>query len=104
MFPGRFGGPMDSLEPEVRSAINSIHDELIGNGMMGTPAPSAPQATASSEGGRFVDSCSSKPHGATRNPEMAAVDPTAPKPVRGVVLEFATRMRQSRGREVALND
>jgi hypothetical protein len=25
-------------------------------------------------------------------------------PVRGVVLEFATRMRQSRGREVALND
>jgi hypothetical protein len=26
------------------------------------------------------------------------------KPVRGVVLEFATRMRQSRGREVALND
>jgi hypothetical protein len=25
------------------------------------------------------------------------------KPVRGVVLEFATRMRQSRGREVLLN-
>jgi hypothetical protein len=25
------------------------------------------------------------------------------KPARGVVLEFATKMRQSRGREVALN-
>ncbi|HUZ96126.1 MAG TPA: hypothetical protein VMU57_14560, partial [Edaphobacter sp.] len=29
---------------------------------------------------------------------------TEAKPVRGVVLEFATRMRQSRGREVLLND
>ena len=38
-------------------------------------------------------------HGTAAHAETAEA-----KPVRGVVLEFATRMRQSRGREVALND
>ncbi|MHB1960463.1 MAG: hypothetical protein ACYCO5_15735, partial [Acidobacteriaceae bacterium] len=66
---------MQSLEPEVRSAINSIHAELMGTGTDG-PKPGEP-ATASA---------------------------TLAKPVRGVVLQFATRMRQSRGREVLLND
>jgi hypothetical protein len=38
------------------------------------------------------------------NATVERAETTEAKPVRGVVLEFATRMRQSRGREVALND
>ena len=72
---------MQSLEPEVRTAINSIYDELVGNGTDG-PAPDGPRTAATLE------------HAET----------TETKPVRGVVLEFATKMRQSRGREVLLND
>ena len=72
---------MQSLEPEVRTAINSIYDELVGNGTDG-PAVDGPRTAATLE----------------------RVETTEAKPVRGVVLEFATRMRQSRGREVLLND
>jgi hypothetical protein len=41
---------------------------------------------------------------AGRITSLALSDTPGKKPVSGVVLEFATRMRQSRGREVALND
>jgi hypothetical protein len=71
---------MQSLEPEVRTAINSIYDELVGNGTDG-PAPDGPRTAATVEHAETTDA----------------------KPVRGVVLEFAARMRQSRGREVLLN-
>lgn len=38
---------MQSLEPEVRSAINSIYDELVGNGTNG-PAPQEPRSATHS--------------------------------------------------------
>ena len=40
---------MQSLEPEVRSAINSIYDELMGNG---TTGPVSPEPSAASGGPR----------------------------------------------------
>jgi hypothetical protein len=89
---------MQSLEPEVRSAINAIHDELMGNGTTG-PAPGTPAAPRDEEQ-------RSVPQRAQTTKEVHSEHGETPerKPVRGVVLEFATRMRQSRGREVALND
>jgi hypothetical protein len=57
---------MQSLEPEVRTAINSIYDELVGSGT-GEPAPDEPRTAAAVE----------------------HAEPTKAKPVRGVVLEFA---------------
>jgi integrase len=81
---------MQSLEPEVRTAINSIYDELMGNGTEG-PAPDGPRtAQENSERASRVT--------------VERAEMTEAKPVLGVVLEFATRMRQSRGREVLLND
>ncbi len=76
---------MQSLEPEVRSTINSIHSELVSTGTNGR--------------------AHSKPRTARANGTTSAPQQTAKTtPVRGVVLEFATRMRQSRGKEVLLND
>jgi len=97
---------MQSLEPEVRSAVNSIYDELMGNGTSG-PAPQEPRAAA-----RDSRSVNENPvvavaqGGSERTPgaTVERAETTEAKPVRGVVLEFATRMRQSRGREVLLND
>lgn len=97
---------MQSLEPEVRSAINSIYDELVGNGTNG-PAPQEPRSamresrsTNESPVAGFAQERSERAPGV--NSERA--EATKTKPVRGVVLGFATRMRQSRGREVLLND
>jgi hypothetical protein len=92
---------MQSLEPEVRSAINAIHDELMGNGTT-RPAPQTPPGTPATprpEEQRPV------PERAQTTREVGSEHGDTPgrKPVRGVVLEFATRMRQSRGREGFLN-
>ena len=91
---------MQSLEPEVRSAINAIHDELMGNGTTGpTPQNLSEASLGSRPEQTFLTPPKTEEEGAVSVPsEMER------KPVRGVVLEFATRMRQSRGREVALND
>jgi integrase len=89
---------MQSLEPEVRSAINAIHDELMGNGTTGP----APHASAGSPAATRVEEHLSAPRQAEATKEVLLEG--GKKPVRGVVLEFATRMRQSRGREVLLND
>lgn len=70
---------MQSLEPEVRVAINSIHEELTRTKKT-LPERKTPHAAAS---------------------ERSKASPG--KTVRGVVLGFATRMRQSRGREGVLN-
>jgi integrase len=80
---------MQSLEPEVRTAINSIYDELMGNGTDG-PAPGVPRTAQ--------ESSERTPRATVEHAE--AIDA---KRVRGVVLEFATRMRQGRGREELLN-
>jgi hypothetical protein len=97
---------MQSLEAEVRTAINSIHGELMGTGTTG-PVPQEP-ATASA----MNRSESANPKAETKNESPAKERKAAStqeempltKPVKGVVLEFATRMRQSRRREVLLND
>ena len=83
---------MQSLEDGVRSTVNSIYDELSSTGTWG----SKPSAT-------------DRPNQAGKEQSAAKIAPAretagTQKPVRGVVLEFATKMRQSRGREELLND
>ncbi len=93
---------MQSLEPEVRSAINAIHDELMGNGTTGPTPQNPPEVPLSS---RLEQDSLSLPE--TNGAQEAISVPSATlirKPVRGVIFDFATRMRQSRGREAALND
>ena len=97
---------MQSLEPEVRTAINSIYDELVGNGTDG-PAPDGPRTASGSSRSEsenpvvaVAQVSSERAPGVT----VERANTTEAKPVLGVVLEFATRMRQSRGREVLLND
>jgi integrase len=74
---------MQSLEDGVRTTVNSIHDELSGTGTRGAK-PSARKRNA--------------------EPSRAQQSPSSAKPERGVVLQFATRMRQSRGGEKLVSD
>ena len=83
---------MQFLEDGVRSTVNSIYDELSGTGTWG-PKPSM----------------TDRPHHASKEQSAAKIASTretavTQKPVRGMVLEFATRLQQSRGREELLND
>jgi hypothetical protein len=94
---------MQSLEPEVRTAVNSIYDELMGNGTNGAgtqeprPAYGNPRTGNQSDVAAVVQE--------TQKKSAITISGQAErKPMRGVVLEFATRMRQSRGREGELND
>jgi integrase len=91
---------MQSLESGVRSTVNSIHDELIGAGTRATgPKPPAGAPTGHGKARRSV----AIQNGRTLPPESprASVGEAAiAEPVRGVVLEFATKMRQSRRREM----
>ena len=93
---------MQSLEPEVRTAINAIHDELMGNG---TTDP-APQTTSEAPARPRAEEQKTLPERAQTTKEAGSGHSDTPekKPVRGVVLEFATRMRQSREREVLLSE
>lgn len=90
---------MQSLESGVRSTIDSIHDELCGTGTQGRVRSVPAEASASS----------ARPHSSVP-PRDANSAPTGPsngapengtnsQPIRGVILEFATRMRQTRGGE-----
>jgi integrase len=97
---------MQSLDSEVRSAINSIHSELMGTGTTGPSPSKAGAASAPSQPRKETRTAAIAPE-ASKEADGANVkrDMAMPaKPVRGVVLEFATRMRQSRGREEQLND
>ncbi len=89
---------MQSLEDGVRSTVNLIYDKLSGTGTWG----SKPPATAKSDHSSRAKSTTRIVPGKER-PAMQKQDQSA-KPVRGVVLEFATRMRQSRGGRELLND
>jgi len=97
---------MQSLEPEVRTAINSIYDELVGNGTdgPGTDGPRTASGSSRSESENLVAAVAQESSERTRRATVERAETTEAKPVRGVVLEFATRMRQSRGREELLND
>ena len=97
---------MQSLEDEVRMAINSIHSELTSTGTTGpvlqepmTASPNARSASTNSSVTTKNGSPVKERNAASTHEEMPLT-----KPAKGVVLEFATRMRQSRGREVLLND
>jgi integrase len=80
---------MQSLEDGVRSTVNSIYDELSGTGTWGSRPPTTVRHNHT---GRKQNDASVAP---------ARETTVTQKPVRGVVLEFATRLRQSReGREL----
>jgi len=84
---------MQSLESGVRSTVDSIHDELSATGTSGPGSPAVPVRTrAGSRSGPLESSPAS-------GNESGAI----PKPARGVVLEFATRMRQSQRKEMGLS-
>ena len=94
---------MQILQPAVRSTVDSIHKELSRKANVPTP-PEQPAkvGTIGTPEDSSIEHVSAmaiaiQDNAADRIAEVFA------KPVRGVVLEFATRMRQSRGREVALN-
>lgn len=92
---------MQILQPEVRSTVDSIHRQLSRRTVPATPTEPTVPAGQTPDGPRMegvlVVSAAPSINAAD---EIAAVPA---KPARGVVLEFATKMRQSRGREVALN-
>jgi len=77
---------MQSMEDGVRMTVNSIHDELSRQGTR--PAPRK-RGQAAAAGAKLS---------ITQKPSASA------KPVRGVILEFATKMRQSRGRGIDVSD
>lgn len=91
---------MQSLESGVRSTINSIHDELKGIVTPGTePLPTAETQINRKEPRNALAVQNSRAFlqeriRATRGEVAASV------PTRGVVLEFATRMRQSERRKI----
>jgi integrase len=94
---------MQSLEDGVRSTVNSIHKELSATGTLRAGV----QQAASANRGAFRTNSAAREAGTANTTQQAEArnEASVPaKPVRGVVLEFATRMRQSRGREEPLND
>ncbi|MDE3200715.1 MAG: hypothetical protein KGN79_07320, partial [Acidobacteriota bacterium] len=82
---------MQSLEPEVRLTINSIYEELTSDGMTGS-SPQGPSHASK----KFRGSEDRGVRGRSGAMVSGRADAPKQKPVRGVVLEFATRMRQSR--------
>jgi hypothetical protein len=87
---------MQSLEDAIRSTVNSIHDELSGTGTVGakpTAKHSMPDRGRQQNAAKAAGS-------ATKLLQRAG----SAKPVRGVILEFATRMRQSRLGRVDVSD
>ena len=73
----------------------------MGSGTTG-PAPQTPPVTPAAP--RVEEQSRLRRAQLTNEADSEHGDVPVKKPVRGVVLEFATRMRQSRGREVLLND
>lgn len=91
---------MQTLHDGVRSTVTSIHEELTGTGAFGNyPRETRRQG-----------------HSASRSPEVQGKvgeglkfssegkEGRMSQPARGKVLEFATKMRQSRERKVPLSD
>jgi integrase len=84
---------MQSLESGVRSTIDSIHHELRGTGTRGggPKAPANRHVSMTTNGART---------NAPESSNFVREEETIKRPVRGVILEFATKMRQSRRGEV----
>ena len=93
---------MQSLEEGVRSTVNSIYEELSDTGTFGSGPGKKAQVIAQRQNQQSV-LMDSAWEGTTTHSEEQKQSPSA-QPVRGVVLEFATRLRQSRERRELLND
>jgi hypothetical protein len=87
---------MQSLQREVRTAINSIHDELVATGTE-TPDPQTPEARSPERLNRAVSERASgqkrsfvaqKKQNTTEGGEKRTVAPS-----RGKILQFAGKMR-----------
>jgi hypothetical protein len=86
---------MQSLEPEVRTAINSIYAELVGTGTTG-PTPDQPVTFGANAAGRKAD------HGVFTQARCSTMEPKNGSgkeekktvvPSRGKILQFAGKMR-----------
>jgi hypothetical protein len=94
---------MQVLLPGVRTTLDAIHAELSKKAGA-SPAPEPPMtpraatATNSTSRNDVLGMPTAIPENTT-----TLVSAVPAKPARGVVLEFATKMRQGRGREVLLN-
>jgi hypothetical protein len=90
---------MQSLESGVRSTISSIHEELIGIPAPGTePRPPAEAQSKREETRKAVGIQNGRSFPQERS-RVSGEERAASMPARGVVLEFATRMRQSERRK-----
>jgi hypothetical protein len=89
------------LQPEVRSTVDSIHKELSRKPVKATPPEPLAPASQTPDGSAMEEVLAMQ---AAIPINVAGQVPAVPnKTAHGVVLEFATKMRQSRGREVLLN-
>ena len=88
---------MQSLEPEVRMAINSIYAGLVGTGTTG-PSPERPVTFGPNAGGRATD------HGVFTQARNSTMEPkdgsgreerTTAVPSRGRILQFAAKCGQA---------
>jgi integrase len=94
---------MQSLESGVRSTINSIHEELSGIPAPGTvPTPPAEAQSKREEFRKAVGIQNGRSFPQERS-HASGEERAASTPARGVVLEFATKMRQSEGRRMRLS-
>ena len=90
---------MQEIPENVWATVNSIHQELkSGKGKRRTAAAGASKPAKRNLKPDVVVTMT-----ATTTESIAGSEKKSPGSVSGKVLEFATRMRQSRGREVALN-
>jgi hypothetical protein len=92
---------MQILQPEVRSTVESIHRELSRKIVPAISPEPAVAAVQRPDGPKMEEALASSAALSINPADEVEAAPT--KPTRGVVLEFATKMRQSRGREVLLN-
>jgi hypothetical protein len=94
---------MQEIPEGVRATVNSIHTELkSGKGTRRT-ASAASKTQGSKPAKRNLNPGVVVTMTATTTEPMVASEKKGPRSFAGKVLEFATRMRQSSGKEVALN-
>jgi hypothetical protein len=94
---------MQVLLPGVRTTLDAIHAELSKKaGPSPAPEPPMTPRTGMATNSSSRNDVLGMPTAISEN-TITQAEAMPSKPVRGVVLEFATKMRQSRGREVAQN-
>jgi len=89
---------MQSLEEGVRSTVNSIYEELSDTGTSGPVRTTRIHQQGQQQVSELTNAARETTTTTTQTENSCA------KPVRGVVLEFATRLRQSRERRELLSN